>query len=250
MSNLLKKIPLAAFAAGLSLVITCDAQARKPGLESLVTISQIRSFLNRRTDVTSLQNDLTKWKGAPLYQRVALLDFLVGSLSDVGHVETINYEWKQGSNDKNHVAGRAAWALEEILGAKLMDVIPTSSDDDLSRIHGDAERLVSVYREGILTLASEYEVGGPPDELKASYAGKIGLSAVGAIESAVAMGQLLEEWFPVGKKLDTLEAILGFQGTRSGKQVEFRFDSGFLGIAYHFIVVDGVIISVAIHGFS
>jgi hypothetical protein len=218
---------------------------------TFIFAGEVDHFVTRRSDMKSIEASLQKWRTAPLYQKISASEDLAGSLLSAEVTETTGYRWQEGSHDCNQIAGRAAWALEEMLGIQLSPVTPGISREQLRRVHAEARSLLEAYRRGAMSLASERDADGSHiQRLKRSYAGKIelGLTMDRAPGCSAAFNRLLQEWFPLGKKVGDLDAIIGAVGEKTGGNVYYRFDNGESGVQYEVKTRDGVIVAVRISG--
>lgn len=163
----------------------------------------------------------------------------------------VDYTYEKGSNDLRLVAGRATEALERLLGAELPKITPASSAEHAKRVHAEAAKLLRVYRSGLLTLAGEYKIGKPKEALKRTYEGKIEQKSQHKEEvfrAACLLAKLLQEWFPLGKKLSDLEEIVGYKTLRASRSRHaiYEFDAGRSGYLFHFKLSGELIDSVSI----
>lgn len=232
---------------GLSIANTALGQQKQ--VETVqITVRDLEKFLRDEAQLSELRKTVSSMKQAPLYLRLSLAELLVDSLRDEAKATAITYEWKKGTHDRGRVAGRAAWALEQIIGKELKVVRPTTSAPQLGLVRDEAVRLVRSYRSRALRIRSGSEPS--PDALKISYANKInpGISGELARKSSKAMNRLLSEWCPIGKRLSDLESIVGKPARVSVDKVYYRFDSGYGGVDYRFKVKKGVIESVLLFG--
>jgi hypothetical protein len=218
------------------------------------SVESIHWFLRSSETLGTLRENLHRWKRGPVFLNISTADILLEALRDdrildVRSCVTVGYKWGTGSHDRNRIAGRAAWALEEFFELKLSPVRPDSMSRELHQTHEDARRLVQAFRSGAMRLADERNKGHSFEVLRAKYAGKIKLGLTGP-EAAPnyhrAMAQLLEEWFPLGKKLSEFEALAGTVGERKDNHVLYTFDAGYSGWQYQIKTDDGVIVSVVI----
>lgn len=239
-------------AVALSLALGANAAevAREPSKQAY-SLNEVNGFL-RAPSLDKMKKDIQDWLAGPLYLKPALLEELAGHVTPSQKRETRDYSWEKGTHDMNQPAGRAAWAVESLTGIDLAKVTPTSSEAEIQKIRGQAEKLIEAYNAGILAMALEIKPEKPLDELKGIYHGKIkhGVPSNDFQESFKLMSELLEQWFPLGKKLSELEDIIGSPGTEREKSggVEYRFKGGWNVILYRLKIDDGIIVSVAILG--
>ena len=211
------------------------------------------------------------WERIRAFEKLALAEQIVARFGDYDtYCRGTGYEWKEGADDLSFAPGRAKWGLERLLGTKLPGVVDrTTSEEERKRLLEEAERLVQVYRNGILALARDHELSAEQfAALKLRYAGKIDPGNVDKYaESTYAMEDLLTEWPPVGRKFNDLISIIGkkpqewsvdAQSYRVGlgrtraearqKAAAYHYDIAGVeaGRRYVFVVVEGIIWSVHI----
>lgn len=215
----------------------------------IVVVDEVVGFF-RKTTLDSCETIVNSWKGAQSFERLALAEELLDHFESTDKCRIANYEWKARTDDMSRVAGRAKWAFEQILGVKLANVTPTSSEEDLRRLHYDASRLLTAYRNGILSVAGEGETSPEKlKELKDKYGAKI-KPGIGpdVRDSARAMHELLVEWPPIGKKASDLVEVVGSEGRKARSGLSFLFSTGYSGVEYRFSVASGKIMSVKVYG--
>jgi hypothetical protein len=174
-----------------------------------------------------------RWKASPGYLKVTLLQALVARVGDSAKATWEKSDEDPKGYDFETVSGRAFWG-----SAVLTDYAPKDgkplADPEV------AKKAIAAYCDALdaAATAKAYDVG----KLKAKYAGKItpGIHHGGA-KANDQMFALLDEWWPLGKKLDDLEEIIGHKGEVKDGWVRFTFDTGFAGGASFFAVEDGVI---------
>ena len=186
---------------------------------------------------------------APVHAKLVLVEALVPLLGRGERVETRGYEWKEGTHDLSRLAGRAAHVFEAVVGVELPRVEPTSTEAHLNAIQERAAAVVAGYRAGIEAVAAEYDIGESTESLKTEYGGKIKLGQSDqAYESALAMAGLLDRWFPIGKKAEDLETMVGSPNKPQAEGLVYWFHTGYFGWQFLFVVKEGVIESVVITG--
>ena len=191
---------------------------------------------------------------APTYMKLVFAEELANRLlidkeCPMSELAGHRYAYREGTHDLRRLPGRAAHALEHLLGVALPKVTPASSPADLKLLHGKAVRLLGAYRSGVMAMVRDYEIGKRADALTATYKGKVRPGARHWYESTLAMARLLADWFPIGKKLSDLEKIVGYKpDRRDRKQVSYWFETSTGGWAFHFTIEDGIITSVSIRG--
>lgn len=217
---------------------------------SLITVDAVSAFLSSTTDAGSLGRELASWKTAPIYQRLSVSEYLLAFLLDGNTCETVQYRRQEGRHDLNVVAGRAGWALEELLGEKLGTIGRESTKRAREGVHSEARKKVDAYRVRIVKSKMGSKTEESTEVLKARYEGKIkpGITGAEAAKYSGAMARLLAEWFPLGKKIGELQEIVGDPGEKDNEVVSYRFDSGLGGLEYQFKVKEGVIRSVLVIG--
>ena len=239
---------LCAFVLALFVLTICDGeQTELP--RALTATHDALNALRNATSADMVKEVSDQCKGAPVYSRLALAEALVPLLARQEIRETPGYEWQPRTHDLGQIAGRAAFLLEVIVDTELPHVEPTSSEADLAAIQRVALAAVAGYRAGIMAVATERNVGESTESLKKAYKGKItpGITQ-GAPGSATAMAELLDRWFPIGKKIDDLAELVGSPGEKRNDGIAYRFDTGYGGSEFLFVVEDGVIVSVRISG--
>jgi hypothetical protein len=216
-----------------------------------VVVDEVVGFF-RKTLVDSCEEVVSFWKEAQSFEKLALAQELLDNLESSEKCRIFRYKWTPGTDDMSRVAGRAKWALEQIIGVKLANVTPESSEEDLRRLRSDASRLLQAYRNGVLSVAGDGETSAEDlKKLKEKYAGRIkpGIS-LKAPEYSRAMHQLLLEWSPIGRRIADLADIIGAHGRRTEYGICYGFDTGYGGVEYQFSVAGGKIMSVRVYGLN
>ncbi len=181
-------------------------------------------------DAAKLQQIVETMRKKPLLYKVLAGPTFVNALTGDHPTPLDGFEWQEGKHDFNRYPGRAAWAMEELLGIKLPTVTPKTTKKELAEIQKEAERLLREHTKKIMKESGEGKVGRPTAEIKKLYHGKIVQSQdhEKSIAAGRVMAVMLDEWFPLGKKLSDLEEIVGYKGKSwKMKEVEMR-------VAYHF----------------
>lgn len=237
---------------GVVLALTAQLgfpQNRAPRATVMVRVDEVVGFY-RRTTLGLCEEIVNFWKGAQSFERLALAEELLDHFKSTEKCRIVNYDWKAGTDDMSCVAGRAKWAFEQIIGVELGNVTPTSSEEDLRRLHYDASRLLTAYRNGILSVAGDGETSPEKlKELKDKYGGRIkpGIHRK-ALDSARTMHELLVQWGPIGKKAGDLIEVVGSEPDKEKEGMSFQFSTGYGGVEYQFAVSGGKIVSVKVHG--
>lgn len=213
----------------------------------IIPVYEVRRLL-RANDLRKCQKLVDRWKRALPYQKLDLADSLVSHLKNVDSCPLLGYDAsKDGGNNKTVVAGRAKWALEQIMDVQLEDVKRSTATNGLVVVQSNAVALVEARRRDLMTGGSTKTKPG----LAEKYKGKIipGTSEA-ALRTAVIMRDLLAEWQPIGKRFEDLAAIIGSRGTSTNVKdvVMYRFDEGLGGCAFYFSVKEGIITSVRVLG--
>ena len=216
------------------------------GTHRVITVDEVAALL-RAGDIATCESLVKEWKEALPYQRAGLAEELVAHLQDKGSCPARGYQWKKGDNDRSLIAGRAKWAMEELLEVHLPDVDQSTETKDLATLQKNAQSLLDKRKADL--VANQKEHDPRREELAEKYKGKInpGISA-GAPGSVTAIQGLLAEWPPIGRRIQDLAAIIGSQGEKIDGQVSYKFDTGYGGFDYHFSVEQGTITSVKIYG--
>lgn len=219
--------------------------AQEPEVPRLFAGDEVAALYNSPTRESCVEA-VERWKGALAFEKLDLLEQLLRRLEPDEPRETLNYAWREGTHDFRRLAGRVHWALGELLGVRLGPVTPMSTPEDLKTLSAEASRLVAAYRLGVVSFARERKEPST-EELQRKYRGRIrpGITPT-PFSSALAMRELLAEWFPIGKEIRTLAEIVGAAGNREAGEVSYLFDSGYGGVAYRFEVRDGRIESLNI----
>lgn len=229
-----------------------------PGKEKdkyyVIQVKVVHRFLFHANNVEFMERNLAQWKKAPFYQLASTPEYLLGFLLEKMEDQYIFYPlgktkkycWQKGTHDLNRLGGRAAFALEKILDIQLRKITPESTKEDLENVYREAKPAVKAF----LNSAINKSVGIKTEKievLKARYRGKIkpGITGEKAFDYDKAMGQLLQEWPPLGRKMSDLQEIIGHPPSSTCKDyVTYSFDTGFIGVAYRFWIKEGLIRSV------
>ena len=215
------------------------------------SLDGIRGFV-RDVELDGIRKAVQGWQSGPLYLKPGLVKALMEYLTSDEKCETRNYLWEKGTHDLNRASGRAAWALEGVVGIELTKIKPTSSKKELQAVRKQAENMAKGYEAGIMAAAAEFKPGKSTDELTAAYKDKIrhGIHSKDYEKSYKLMSKLFAEWFPLGKNLSELEEIMGSSGMRREGRVyvDYDFQTGWGGILYRLTIHDGMIVSVSILG--
>jgi hypothetical protein len=262
-----------ALGASLRHIVCFDAQVGRNGslhmpnpLQSLMTIGvlvclvpsapsaaavdthEVAASLRSTWNADELKNPAFRidWSKARPYEKLAYAEGLLPSLSRLEEVEIRHYEWVKGTHDLRIVAGRAAYHLQEVLGLRLPAVTPEMTQQQAADLYHQALPVVKAYRTAVEDMSRQYGASKSVAELKAAFAGRIkpGVSPQKWRDHLSAFEDLLGQWCPIGRKLADLVEIVGSPGEKEGNHHIYSFDSGFFGVHYRFVVVDGVITSV------
>ncbi len=214
----------------------------------IMAVDSIRNLLSSSIDPESMRREVEAWKKGPLYQVASGAQYLLPFLLKWEFAEAGRYRWQEGQHNLNQVEGRAAFALEILLGIKLSIITPGSIQEDRMKVHQEAKRAV----ENFLTLAMKTSAATKTEKievLKARYHGKIkaGKRDGKGLEYHKTMYKLLLEWPPLGRKLSDLQEIIGDLGESELGYVRYHFGNG-LGVEYIIRTKDGLISSVLMYG--
>jgi hypothetical protein len=241
------------------------SQAPETERQYLLCADQVRAFLLRDSYPKTLKAELHDWKKAPPYQTVSAAEYLLPYVLEEKQLKTPEYRWREGTHDLDQVSGRAAWALDELLGIKLTRIVPGSTRNDQGQVYREAERAVQASYAWVVKFADDGKNEERVRTLKARYAGKIKPWNTGfnAPKHSRAMLEFLVEWCPLGKKLTDLQEIIGtpaksvtdlheiIRGASGRKREEghsYYFDTGRGGLRFLFQTKDGLIRAVYIVG--
>ena len=222
-----------------------------PWPQELVLCPESVGDLTHHRTAKGLSARIDKWMRAPSYLRLTMMELLLEEVLSQRRHDLVDYTYEQGGNDLGLIAGRATEALERLLGAELPKITPTSSAEHAKRVHAEAAKLLRVYRSGLLTLAGEYKIGKPKEVLRRAYDGKISptrRATKDVYRTACVLAKLLQEWFPIGKKMSDLEEIVGYKTLRASRSRHaiYEFDAGRSGYLFHFKLSGELIDSVSI----
>ena len=194
---------------------------------------------------------VTRLRRSPTYLKLAIGERLLEELpvdDRACPVRPIHgYAYQVGTNDLRRWPGRAAHALEHLMGVEMAKITPTSSKEELKLVQCEAARLFNSYRSGIMDLATEYDIGKKTALLATQYKGKI--RPQDWVEASRLMARLLAEWFPIGKDMSDLERIVGYKAEKSSARDEVTYDfiGPLSGVIFYFTLKDGVIASVRLN---
>jgi hypothetical protein len=201
-------------------------------------------LLHNLQSVAACEAELSQWANGRAYERLAIAEGLLASMTRNWKYDDPDYKWKPGTDDLSLPAGRAKWALEQLLHVKLSVVVDRSlSQDDLKKLHSEAACVVEAYRQGIMALAVDIE---PPAErpagLKRRDKAKIvpGTSR-NALAYEEAMLDLLGEWPPIGRKYADLVSIIGAEAENQDYGLSYVFKGPRFAAEVYLSVKDGII---------
>jgi hypothetical protein len=194
--------------------------------------------LMRVSEYDGLKNALRDLKTLSELRKIFLVDALSEMLADNTKVRLDGYVFQDSEPDLRVVAGRAQWFIDEIM------LLPRQAENSVRNTN---ER-IKIWKASV---ASRRTVTPKQVEmLRTKYAGKIHIGIAGgkAYESIENFDKFLEEWFPYGKSLQEMEAILDVKLPVERGDAVLRIDSGFNGLEYRFLQEGGTIHSVKISG--
>ena len=211
----------------------------------IISVDEV-SMLLRTADLHVCQRLIEQWEKSLPFQKLALAEELVSLLQDRESCPVVrDSQSKDGGNDKSLVAGRAQWALEQIMNVQLEEVTLSTKTNDLVALRSKSEALVEACRKEIMSKGGEHL----PPAFVERYKGKIipGVST-NALQSAVVMQEFLAKWSPLGKPIEDLAVIIGSDGEKVEDGVSYKFDTGDDGFDFRFVVKQRLITSVKVLG--
>jgi len=229
-----------------------------------VPVPEIVRHLERYPTAEFAQS-VDRFASEPLYYRLCLIDALVEKLTDVSMWNGYNPEEAGGQDiDSKHAlalkAGRAAYVIEEVFDLEIPAIQDTTERSLLSAVQENVRRELASYSQGVMDTVDAYGIGTDIGRLRQEFgprlagSGENGDLTEGEHDS---FRELLNRFFPIGKRLIDLEMIVGrrpFMINSETKTLEtrpesaeptgvfeYRFDSGYGGVLYYFEVKDGII---------
>jgi hypothetical protein len=170
----------------------------------------------RVADLHHLRKMVEDLKEQPLYLRVSALPPLLEVLLVDEVVDAVGFERQLGQHDFDCVAGRAAWFLEEAYGFELPHrVRKESSDSQREFVHAFATRQADAYLRGVQDAVDRYTRDATTAAMQQKYGPLIRAGAINegharlSIKSQGPMMRMLDEWYPIGRRLSELEKIAG-----------------------------------------
>lgn len=210
--------------------------------------------------LSALEETRDRLKAEPLYLKLSYAPYLLERLKSTEKCETQEYERSPADHDLNCIAGRAAWILEGAFDIAIPAIEASSTQGERENSHRLAARQLDAFERGVTQAVQQYRVGDHKTALKHKYQRRILEGSpeehgpLFTIQAVHPMNAMLEEWFPLGKRLADLEAIIGRKAwsyhrkrrdDESSEHVsgvfEYKCDSGFHGTAYYLLVREGVI---------
>jgi hypothetical protein len=173
-------------------------------------------------------------------QKISLVDALSEMLTDNSKVQLDGYVFQNGEPDLRVVSGRVQWLIDEII------LVPRRAENSVSTTN---ER-IKLWKASV---ASRRDVTPKQVEtLKAKYAGKVRIGIVGgkAWESIDNFESFLEAWFPYGKSVQEMEAILDLKLPVERGEVLVHIETGLNGLEYRFLQESGTIHKITIVGIN
>ncbi len=231
---------------------------------SVLVPQWVRGLLSERHTFDSLSQDIDRVRKQPLYLRLSAASSLVDLMVDRNVVALHHYS-PNGDHDLRLIAGRAAFAIDRLFPISVPTITRDTVPEDLARLAEAVRQQLDAYRLGVLAVVNEYQIGEDHARLAQTYQERIHEGIPEAdrtffftTRGASDFRECLDAFFPIGKRLDDLEAIVGADArleesihdgndTTNGVQVVAYYarDSRF-AIAYRFLIHDGVIESVSI----
>jgi hypothetical protein len=220
------------------------------------------------TVVVRQADSIDEW---PLYQRLSLARFLVERVGDPSRSPLDHYERQPGEHDLSRVAGRAALMVERAIPIAIPTITPEMSQERLREVAASARRQYEAYRAGVLDTVAAYNIGSETEAIATRYREAIyvdiepeqrrhGFWEAGRPQ----FEQMLHDFFPLGKRLTNLEAVMGAMAEAHEPELKARTSSaGATGVfeysyhdksirfrtSYYFLVEDGVINAVSVNSF-
>lgn len=215
-----------------------------------ITLDEVEMTL-RTEERLQMDEAVDRWHQSPLYQRMSILEVLSGKLSQKDRRPLNQSAQGEERYDLNSLAGRAAWMMDRLMHVQLPPIPQNASPEDLNKTQKTAKQKVAEYRREALARQMMSIQKLSVEQLKKTYAGRIvpGINEK-ATESMSNMSSLLRDWFPLGRDLQVLEAIVGTKAEPVQGGFSFRFDTGFGGLEYFFTVDDGKIETVVLKGLN
>lgn len=216
--------------------------------------------LRRDSRLKRLQTSVERLKKEPLYLRLSYAPYFVELLEDGQERETLYYEWEDGTHDLRIVAGRAGWLLQEVYDIEVVTIDSSTTAKARKQARDLARAQLDVYIACAMVQVELDSVGRNIDGLKAEYQAKFLRELPHENSTRFDMGAgklfaaLFDDFFPLGKKLEDLERIVGrkayayeskLRNRESSEEVtgvfEYGYSDGFSGKVYYLLVRDGVI---------
>ena len=187
---------------------------------ALMRISEYEELRNAAGDLGTLSE----------VRKIMLVDGLREMLTDNRALPLEGYMFRAGEPDLRVVAGRAEWFIDQIV---LLPRVAANSGRNTN------ER-IEMWKASVASLRTT--TPQQVEMLKTEYGGKIrnGIFRE-ASESIQNFEKFLEEWFPYGKSLKEMEAILGFRLPDDGDEAVLLMDTGLGGTEYRFVQSNGTI---------
>ena len=216
--------------------------------------------ISEDTVLAVLEQERDRLKGLPLYLKVSYARHLLQALTTIETCETAKYAHPVSHHDLDCVAGRAAWMLEETFEISVPTIKASSSRRVRQEAHDEAKLQIDAFNRGVRTIIDRYRIGRDKRGLRRRYQRLIleGTQpedrAKFAFAAVAPMNEMLEKWFPLGKRFADLESIVGRKAwtfdrisrdQESSRDVtgvfEYVCESESRATAYYFLVRGGVI---------
>ncbi|MCP3905416.1 MAG: hypothetical protein GY715_17460 [Planctomycetes bacterium] len=211
-------------------------------------------------DARGLTRLVSHLRSEPLYARESAGNELVALLDDCSMLTWREEVAPTATHDPRMLCGRAATLLESVFGFAVPTIDATSNEAERRASQGLARLQMAAYSTGIRDARIDAGLGVETKEsLKRRFQTKILSRVPDTDQSGLlhwhglrAFEGLLQSWYPIGKRMDDLESIVGKPAEQlspdSQNGVEsyrYLFFHPMAGSEIVFQVQDGIIRSVA-----
>lgn len=222
--------------------------------------------LAREMSHVDFKEQLRDFVREPLYLRLSATSDLLDLLRSEEACVTSDYVRSPGAHELNMQAGRVATLLENAFGVRIPLITDRSTPMTRIQSFESAKLQIDAFRRGVNEVIAKHRVGMNYIDLSHQYQVSILAGSVEDIEGwlhtdgANAMADMLEAWYPLGKRFEHLEVIVGRKARISSRssrdesetrvrdgRYTYQFDNGFATVLYNFLVRQGVIIKIARH---